>query len=123
MNEILRLRADPASASRARHFVSASLAGLSHMAQTDTVVLLTSEVVSNVVVHTGPHGPGDEIPMTIECIDSLVRVEVYDHDDRFPVVLGAGTDATSGRGMLLLDVWPTTGVRSRRLRARWCGSR
>ncbi len=73
--------------------------------EVETVVLLTSEVVSNVVLHAGPHRPNDEIVLCVELTGDLVRVEVTDQHPGTPRIdTAAGSDGLSGRGLLLLDV-------------------
>lgn len=69
------------------------------------MVLLTSEVVTNVVLHAGPHRPNDEAVLRVVLTDDLVRVEVTDQHPGTPRIDGAAvSDGLSGRGVLLLDV-------------------
>jgi len=99
MSESIELAPTPASVAKARrwsqdvveHFGDAELA--------DTMALLVSELVSNVVLHA-------RTPCSLSILDDgkRIRVEVQDGSDRMP-----GTDirtdplAQSGRGMILVD--------------------
>lgn len=66
----------------------------------EIVVLLTSEVVTNAIRHGGPHAPGSEIVVRLDCSNGVVRVEVLDHNDDAPIVdLTIDVTRTSGRGM------------------------
>jgi anti-sigma regulatory factor (Ser/Thr protein kinase) len=66
-------------------------------------VLLTSEVVSNVILHAGPHGRGSEVVVGLNQTADRVRVEVGDSHARFPILGDGAVDKLSGRGLLLLD--------------------
>jgi two-component sensor histidine kinase len=87
----------------ARHFVGARLVhwGLERVA--DTAVLLTSEVVSNAILHAGPHRSGAGLTVHLQGNASLVRVEVADWSTNVPVRGDIAVDGLSGRGLLLLD--------------------
>jgi len=94
-----------ASPAQARRFVAATLAYWDRPLEVETVVLLTSEVVTNVVLHAGPHRPNDEIVLCVELTDDVVRVEVADQHPGTPRIDATGSsDGLSGRGLLLLDV-------------------
>ena len=67
--------------------------------------MLTSEVVTNVALHAGPHRPNDEIVLCVELTDDVVRVEVTDQHLGTPRIdAAAGSHGLSGQGLLLLDV-------------------
>ena len=69
------------------------------------MVLLTSEVVTNAVLHAGPHRPTDEVVLCVVLTDDRVRVEVTDQHPGTPRInTSAGSDGLSGRGILLLDI-------------------
>ena len=91
----------------ARRFIASSLADWDRVPQLEDVVLLASEVVTNVVIHAGPHGPDDEIVVGVHRTDDLVRVEVTDGHPGFPVVGTGSLARESGRGLLLLDLLST----------------
>lgn len=64
----------------------------------DAAVLMTSEVVTNALVH----GQG-EIRLAVGADAVLVRVEVGDDEPDRPSARSAESDAESGRGMLIVD--------------------
>jgi len=98
-----RFRPSKDSVRAARSFVGASLSDWERACEVDIVVLLVSELVTNVVVHAGPHPPGQEIVVDLTRTLDLVRVGVTDWCPG-PLVAGAGTtDKESGRGLLILD--------------------
>ncbi len=99
---ILRLRPEPSSVGEARRFVDATLQSWFESSVAEVVVLLTSEVVTNVVLHAGPHQAGDEMVMGIVWDENVIRVEVADHASHMPVVRKS-PDAIGGRGLPLLD--------------------
>ena len=75
----------------------AVLAGLDEEAR-DVVVLLTSEVVTNVVVHGGPPAR-----MAVRATHRHVHVEVADAAPGVPVVRAPDGARAHGRGMALVD--------------------
>ena len=89
--------AEKASVARARHFVSDALASCA-TGIVDVAVLLTSEVVSNAVLHS------NATPVVSVDLDGeRIRVEVADASPALPVRKRYGLQATTGRGLLLLD--------------------
>jgi anti-sigma regulatory factor (Ser/Thr protein kinase) len=62
------------------------------------VALATSEIVTNALVHA----EGD-VAVTVRFDDDTLRVEVTDRSPQLPVVLHAAPDATSGRGMGIVE--------------------
>jgi anti-sigma regulatory factor (Ser/Thr protein kinase) len=90
----------PASASFAREFVRARLAAWSCDAEGDVAVLLTSELVSNAVLHAGGRLA---LGVCGDRVADLVRIEVRDGDGRLPVVRPIDTEATNGRGLFLVE--------------------
>lgn len=63
-----------------------------------TVVLLTSEVVTNAIVHarSGPQ-------LAVELYENCVRVAVRDLSPEVPVRRLARVDDPSGRGVVIID--------------------
>jgi NAD+ kinase len=57
----LRIQPLEIHVSDARRFVGSRLEEWGMPKAVDVAVLLTSEVVTNAVVHAGPHGDGDEV--------------------------------------------------------------
>lgn len=123
---------DPAEVSRARSWARSRLAGSGVGADeplAETLILLISELVTNAVVHTGcpavlrmlfpvrggagdtaacgggggaASGGGGAARCSGGCVGT-VRVEVTDASARAPQQRCAGEDATSGRGLELVD--------------------
>lgn len=103
----LEVGPEPIEVGRARRWVRGQLAGAfpkPPAPQTDTLVLLVSELVTNAVVHTGrpallrlalPRPDGDA---------GAVRLEVVDASSRPPRQRQADGDDTSGRGLELVDL-------------------
>lgn len=100
---VVRLPPTPESVREARRFVASVLDGWSTLGTVEVVVLLTSEVVTNAVLHAGPHAPSDELVLTLTLHGDLVRVEVRDPGDGALVRRDGTHEALSGRGLLLLD--------------------
>jgi anti-sigma regulatory factor (Ser/Thr protein kinase) len=117
LDKQLKLGPEPTEVARARRWVRTQLLGGSRErpcplcpdeAQTDTLVLLVSELVTNAVVHTGrpavlhlsARGPACTVP---------VRLEVVDDSSCAPLPRQAAAEDTGGRGLelveLLADRW------------------
>ncbi len=65
----------------------------------DTLVLLTSELVTNAVMHAG-----GRVEVAVEVVGTRrLRVEVRDGSRELPRVQDADSDAMGGRGLLLVD--------------------
>ena len=89
---------DKAAVGEARRFVSEVLEDRHPDALVETAVLLTSEVVSNAVLH-GRSAP----TVVISLADDRVRVAVDDASPALPVRKHYGLEATTGRGLMLLE--------------------
>lgn len=87
------------SAGDARHFVRDLMAAYLASGPLDIVELLTSEVVTNAVVHAGS-APVVEVAAQ----GGTVRVSVEDGNPDWPMPHMPSFDATSGRGMALVDM-------------------
>lgn len=84
--------------SAARQFVADTLTSWNELDILAVVKLLVSELVTNVVVHT------DSAPeVTVRLDSDRVHVEVLDTDVRPPAPRPAGSGATSGRGLALVE--------------------
>lgn len=107
MEVSLQLEARPESAGEARRAV-ASLLGESALEElVDTATLLTSEVVTNAIVHART-----KLVVMVVVEPPRVRVEVSDDADRYPEMRGADEEDTSGRGLMLVEMLSTAwGVR------------
>lgn len=85
----------------ARSFVSGALGGGS---AAEVAVLLTSETVTNAVVHSDSRHPGGTVTITIVGMDGGVRIDVADNGSvlTIPAVKGDGC-VTGGHGLLLVQ--------------------
>lgn len=99
----MRLPAKPQSVKVARRLVHSCLPEWLHDLQRDIVVLLTSELVTNAVIHGGPHAAGAELGLEVTLTAGGVRVEVSDGGAGVPAVDGTGRDGLSGRGLLMVQ--------------------
>lgn len=87
---------EPTEVRRARRFVQQLVEGMcSDLA--DTAVLLTSEVVTNAIIHGR-----SEARVQVTLGDERVRVEVADDNSRPPAVQATDDDALDGRGLMIL---------------------
>jgi anti-anti-sigma factor len=102
----LDLDSEPHAPGRARAEVREALAGRLADADVATVVLLTSELVTNAVIH--PKAPEDtSVCLRIWVYDAGVRVEVEDCGEGFdpaaPTTTAAEPRQRGGRGLFLVD--------------------
>ena len=75
----------------------------------ETALLLTSEVVTNAVVHART-----KLSLIVVVDRARVRVEVCDEEDRGPELRHATEDDMSGRGIMLFEMLSTAwGVQPR----------
>lgn len=98
MSAVLRLPARPASVPEARRFVVRQLAQWSLEDLADTVALLTSELVTNAVLHART-----DIVLTAVDLGGAVQVDVTDLSPAAVVQRRHSAEATTGRGVQLLD--------------------
>ena len=100
-----KLSACPSSVGAARRFVRDVLCSRNISDRvTDTVVLLTSEVVTNALVHAADslrNGAGPQL--IVRVLPSRVRVEVHDPALAVPVRRFPPPLAASGRGIAIVD--------------------
>jgi anti-sigma regulatory factor (Ser/Thr protein kinase) len=93
------------AAREARRIVESVLADWGDDAEAVQVaVLLTSEVVTNAVVHASPHAADGRVGLTVAGDDELARVEVTDGYPGLPVAHSRPVRGASGRGMVLLEL-------------------
>jgi len=95
----LQFSAEPASASRARAFVSSHLAGDGVPQLEDDVLLVVSELVTNAITHA-------RTPVTVmlERSGPCVVLTVCDLSPTVPVMRAADAMAGGGRGLMIVDV-------------------
>lgn len=87
------------SAGRARRHVADALTAAQADDVVDVATLLVTELVANAVLH----GAGLQLGVRVDCEDGCVRVEVADGSPTLPLRQEQSTDATTGRGLLLVD--------------------
>jgi anti-sigma regulatory factor (Ser/Thr protein kinase) len=102
----------PAGARAARHFVRDALSASDHQVR-DTILLLTSELATNAVLHAG-----SKFEVAIESLENgSVRVAVTDDDPKVPQPGAAPPDGLTGRGLDVVDALASAwGVDSHRHR-------
>lgn len=88
----------PGSARRARQVVEETLRSWDRADVADVVTLLTSELVTNALLHGG--GP---IELAIDCDDDLIRVAVTDTGRAQPEPRHPADDEPGGRGLALVE--------------------
>ena len=99
MSETIELLPTPSSVALARRWSKDVLDRFGTPELSDTMALLVSELVSNVVLHART-----PCSLTIDEDHGRVRVEVQDGSDRLPGLSGRSDPlAQSGRGMQLVD--------------------
>jgi anti-sigma regulatory factor (Ser/Thr protein kinase) len=95
----LALPRDPSAAAEARHELRRRLEDALHQDVLDALTLVVSELVTNAVMH----GQG-AIRFRLQLASGDLRGDVIDDGDGFEHELrAAGPDATSGRGLLIVD--------------------
>ena len=87
---------DGPSARAARRFVAEAVAAIGMPA--DEALLLASELVSNVVLHART-----DFVVRMAVTEDALRVAVMDENTRLPTRVEAPVDATSGRGLSIVD--------------------
>jgi anti-sigma regulatory factor (Ser/Thr protein kinase) len=92
------LTKDPGSAGRARRVVEETLEAWDRTDVADVVTLLTSELVTNALLHGG--GP---IELAIDCRDETIRVAVSDTGRAQPAPRQPAADEPGGRGLALVE--------------------
>ena len=89
---------DPTSPSAARRFVGDVLGQWRLGAEIHQVTLMTSELVTNSVLHTS-----GELELALSADDERLHVEVVDHSERLPALQAPDLDAPGGRGLLIIE--------------------
>ena len=92
------LPASPQSARAARTVVDDALRRIGEVERTDVAVLLTSELVTNAVLHAR-----SDVLLRVLRETAGVRVEVVDRSTAVPVPRDFSEEAATGRGLLLVD--------------------
>ena len=102
MEQQLDFESTPEVVAVARRFVRDLLRAWHAEADADAVLLVTSELVTNAVLHARTEGSIRVIPLGEH--SRLVRIEVYDQNPRRPSTGPCPADATSGRGLALVSL-------------------
>jgi anti-sigma regulatory factor (Ser/Thr protein kinase) len=95
------LMADRAAPAAARRVVEEAIRVWRVPVDADAAILLTSELVTNAVMH-GTKAVGTFVLLTVACEPAGLRVDVHDGCGDLPVVDEAQDDAETGRGLLLV---------------------
>lgn len=99
--EHLRLSGRPDSVGRARRFINETLTNQGLPTDlVDTAVLLTSEVVTNSIVHVGD----DLMVSVVACTGRAALVQVVDASPQHPVTRLADVEAVTGRGLAMVEL-------------------
>lgn len=94
----LELPSAPTSVGGARRFVGEALQQLDALSLSEVAALLTSELVTNAVVH----GSGS-IRVHVSGVADRVRIAVADESGVMPAPRTAENGAVTGRGLALVD--------------------
>ena len=104
LEECLAFDSDPAHVRLARSFVARTLREWKLGALVDDAQLVVSELASNAVLHSG-----SEVRVTLRSDGKCwVRIELRDDNPRPPVPVAFSYDATSGRGLSMVDAVSTS---------------
>ena len=87
----------PTEVAHGRRFVASALRGCPDVT-VDQAVLLTSELVSNAIIHASSDGQ-----LTVQVADGHLRVEVTDHSAVVPTKRAHGPQDIHGRGLEIVD--------------------
>jgi DNA-binding NarL/FixJ family response regulator len=98
-----RLDAQPQSAASARRFVDETLHRWQCDELFDVVGLLTSELVTNAILHAH-----SEIELNVSMTPDTIRIDVVDHSSAMPSPRTAAEEDTSGRGLGLVEALATS---------------
>ena len=90
----------PGSARLARGFITDALTKWECDNVVDTAVLLTSELVTNAVLHART-----TVTVTVSLDDRRLRVEVCDHSPTLPRMRPFGVDDATGRGLPMIGAY------------------
>jgi DNA-binding NarL/FixJ family response regulator len=98
-----RLEAQPQSAASARRFVDETLQRWNCGELFDVVALLTSELVTNAILHAH-----SDIELNVSLTPDAVRIDVVDNSADMPARREAHEEDTSGRGLGLVEALATS---------------
>ena len=99
VQRFVRLAPAPESARQARRFVADVLDAAGATSFVDTAALLTSELVTNGIVHAHT-----ELQVVVDATPRWVRVEVVDGNPMLPARRGYDEEAPTGRGLEMVEL-------------------
>jgi PAS domain S-box-containing protein len=99
VQRLVTLPPAPESARQARRFVTEVVTAARADAYLDTAALLTSELVTNGIVHAHT-----DLQVVVEATATWVRVEVIDGNPMLPVRKTYNDDAQTGRGLEMVEL-------------------
>jgi anti-sigma regulatory factor (Ser/Thr protein kinase) len=99
----VQLSTGPVAAAEARRQVREALRTWDVPVDSDTAVLLTSELVTNAIRCEA----SATVMLTISCAYDQLRVDVHDTSRALPVLVDAAGDAETGRGLWLVATLAT----------------
>lgn len=92
----------PEQVSGTRAFIAGALAGLPGVDR-DAATLLTSELVTNAIQHTGSGAPGGEVTVVVIRVPGGVLVEVADDGSQGAPTVKGDPYAAEGHGLFLVQ--------------------
>ena len=101
----LTIAGEPEKVSGARAFVARTLsaAGKDRAVDSDAATLLTSELVTNAILHTASGRPGGTVTVVVVDVPDGVLVEVVDDGSPGTPVVKGDLLATDGHGLFLVQ--------------------
>lgn len=90
---------EPSSAAEIRGFVREECHGALSQQDLDAAVLLTSELVTNAMLHTN----SEEVEVRIRLGPGSIRIGVRDDDAASPAPAAPAQEETSGRGLQIVE--------------------
>jgi anti-sigma regulatory factor (Ser/Thr protein kinase) len=98
MEATIRLSPHPTSARAAREFVAGTLLRWGRKDQTEAAVLLTSELVTNAIIHART-----QVAVTMRLGGETLRVVVLDESKEHPSRRSGADELGGGRGLKLVE--------------------
>jgi hypothetical protein len=99
----VRLTREPAAAAEARSQVRATIRDWKVPVDPDIAILLTSDLVTNVITH----GDGETVTLAIRCSRGHLRIDAYGKSRYLPAGASEPADAGAGHGLVLVAALST----------------
>jgi anti-sigma regulatory factor (Ser/Thr protein kinase) len=90
----------PADVRATRHLIADQLDGLVSRTTTELAILLTSEIVTNVVLHTG-----STFVLRLTLRPDAIRIAVHDHSAHLPHMRKPTLGEVHGRGLHIVNAF------------------